>query len=176
MEISKERHAKKTKQYENDSLRELYEKTDEYVNSQGYKPVECGNLGDCFYRSLAHGLGLEINDETSLCLRNQVVEYLRSNPQKFMLFFEFTEEHKDLEYAEYLTRLSQPRAWVEGELEIRAASHVFNIEIVVFGKNEQYTNTFENPDAVHTVRLVNYLDHHFRSTTPIIITTEDEQP
>ena len=95
----------------------------------GWKAVEKGSRGDCFFRSVCASLerfNYDCSDANALIARHESCEYLCDNWLQYqhVMVAEGVETPE-----EFMEEMRKPFTWVNGHIEVIAAANAFNVHI-----------------------------------------------
>lgn len=124
-------------------------------STKTYQIVDVGGGGDCFYRVIAHQLGME--PKSFMKIRRKISLFIKSNKEKFLPFFESEEE-----FYNYVASIKKKGTWCEGEMEMQSVCDIYNVNLNVYADNGNITK-FKSSRPQKTIRIYHDVDVHFRS-------------
>lgn len=138
----------------------LFERVEQRLESLGLRSRDVGGQGDCFFRALAaQHPELMHNPELHHKARVSTVKYLKDHEDKFCYAV------APMSYSDFLDRLSRPGTWVEGGVELLAAAGAWNVNIHIWGVDNEHDCRVLAPwqtACTRNVCMVHYHDQHYR--------------
>ena len=130
----------------------------------GLVPSDCGEDGDCFFRSVSHQLfGSATNH---LTVRVIGVEYLRNHPEEFLEFLE------GRSWSEYLSSMCKQGTWCDA-LIVQAVANAYNLRInfvesaVGFSEQTVVEAQHSSYDSRTSIVIGHVDEYHYVSTVPV---------
>jgi|GEM_PF-4381332 len=106
------------------------------VEKKGFKKIEVPMDGACLFHSIAHLLNAELGGlvYTSDLLREEMIAYMRKNPESFKQFLEDNYENdvnSDEKYEQHLEKMTLANSWA-GNMELVALAFYLERSIIVY--------------------------------------------
>ena len=91
---------------------------DSFLATRNLQRCDAGGGGDCFYHAIAHQIYGRPN--MYMTVRQRVVKWMREHQDEILPFFPSIKS-----FNQFLKMTGKAGTWVDGQMEIRAAAHVF---------------------------------------------------
>jgi len=124
-------------------------------STKPYNIVDVGGSGDCFYRVVAHQLGM--NPNNFMEIRRKISIYVDNNKETFIPFFE-----NDKEFTNFVSSIKKKGNWCDGEIEMQSVCNSYNVDLHVYGDNGNI-NKFKGDNTTKIIRMYHEVDVHFKS-------------
>jgi hypothetical protein len=110
-----------------------YDTVEEVLKQYGFRYVEVGGGGNCFYYSIIHQLsGMTsddyINERYDIELRKMLCDYIRENKDKIL---KKVENYENL-FENLISEIKNDGIWVESEVTIKAMCDIIGKKIVIY--------------------------------------------
>jgi len=124
-------------------------------STKKFNIIDVGGGGDCFYRVIAHQLGM--NPNQFMQIRSKISEYININKDSYLPFFENSEE-----FTNFVNSIKKKGNWCEGEIEMQSVCNLYNVDLHVYGDNGNI-NKFTSDNTNKIFRIYHEVDIHFKS-------------
>ena len=117
--------------------------------------VDVGGNGDCFWRVISH----QLYNKPSLFMdiKKEVARFIMLNNDKYEHFF----ESKD-DFLSFVNLIRTKGEWCEGEIEMNAVCHVYNVNLKILD-DDNMTTLIQINEKNRILNLYHEKDIHFQS-------------
>ena len=152
------------------SKESLEKKLAEQVAKYGFRPVEAGGDGNCFFYSVVSQLELlrkegKFNENEAIErnheeLRKLAIQHIIDHPFLYSSFI------VDSEWSNYIEKMGKNGEWVDGGVIVLALSRALNMNIVVIPSSGELVIFRRSDSGVPTLYLGHQVDYHYQSLVP----------